>query len=99
MGWRAVCDGPLGMSMCVCHWMYKRGKHMAAYHLSTCARVSRTACQTSVLLCPLVLIPRHSYLSQAGAAAAAAKPKAPSGPIAFLFPGQGSQAVGMLKVG
>lgn len=24
--------------------------------------------------------------------------KAPSGPIAFVFPGQGSQAIGMLKV-
>lgn len=37
---------------------------------------------------------------QAAAASAPAKPKAaPSGPIAFLFPGQGSQAVGMLKVG
>lgn len=37
--------------------------------------------------------------SQAAAAAAPAKPKAaPSGPVAFLFPGQGSQAVGMLKV-
>lgn len=79
--------------------MCNRGKQMAAYHLSTCAHVSCTACQPSVLLCPLVLIPRHAHLSQAGAAAAPAKPKAPSGPIAFLFPGQGSQAVGMLKVG
>ncbi|KAI7846366.1 hypothetical protein COHA_000078 [Chlorella ohadii] len=36
--------------------------------------------------------------AEAAAAAAPAKPKAaPSGPIAFLFPGQGSQAVGMLK--
>lgn len=35
----------------------------------------------------------------AGVAAAPAKPKVPATPIGFLFPGQGSQAVGMLKVG
>lgn len=35
----------------------------------------------------------------ASGAAAAAKPPVPATPIAFLFPGQGSQAVGMLKVG
>ena len=34
----------------------------------------------------------------AGPATPAAKPAAPATPIAFLFPGQGSQAVGMLKV-
>ena len=36
----------------------------------------------------------------ASASAAAATPKAPvpDTPVAFLFPGQGSQAVGMLKV-
>jgi [acyl-carrier-protein] S-malonyltransferase len=33
----------------------------------------------------------------APAAAAVAKAPAPQGPVAFLFPGQGSQAVGMLK--
>ncbi|EFN56454.1 hypothetical protein CHLNCDRAFT_22513 [Chlorella variabilis] len=33
----------------------------------------------------------------AGPATPAAKPAAPATPIAFLFPGQGSQAVGMLK--
>ena len=37
--------------------------------------------------------------ADAAAAAAPAKPAAvPATPIAFLFPGQGSQAVGMLKV-
>ncbi len=35
----------------------------------------------------------------AGTAAAPARPAVPATPIAFLFPGQGSQAVGMLKVG
>lgn len=36
--------------------------------------------------------------SAASSSAAAAKPPVPATPIAFLFPGQGSQAVGMLKV-
>ena len=35
----------------------------------------------------------------AGEGAAPAKPAVPATPVAFLFPGQGSQAVGMLKVG
>jgi [acyl-carrier-protein] S-malonyltransferase len=35
----------------------------------------------------------------AAPAASSAKPSVPATPIAFLFPGQGSQAVGMLKVG
>lgn len=37
--------------------------------------------------------------AEAAAASAPPKPVAPAGPVAFLFPGQGSQAVGMLKVG
>ena len=51
-------------------------------------------------------MPRPARLAQAAAEAAAAagaaavpKPAAPKAatPVAFLFPGQGSQAVGMLK--
>ena len=42
---------------------------------------------------------RRKAKADAAAAAAPAKPAAvPATPIAFLFPGQGSQAVGMLKV-
>ena len=37
--------------------------------------------------------------AEAAAPTAPAKPRVPATPIAFLFPGQGSQAVGMLKVG
>ena len=36
--------------------------------------------------------------SLADAAATPGPAKIPSGPIAFVFPGQGSQAIGMLKV-
>lgn len=36
--------------------------------------------------------------AEAEAAEAPARPSVPATPIAFLFPGQGSQAVGMLKV-
>ena len=41
--------------------------------------------------------PASASAAAPAAAPAAAKP-APNTPIAFLFPGQGSQAVGMLKV-
>lgn len=45
---------------------------------------------------------RRKAKAAAEAAAAAAPPRPPpvaQTPVAFLFPGQGSQAVGMLKVG
>ena len=40
--------------------------------------------------------PQQQQSSPTSASASASGPAAPSGPIAFLFPGQGSQAVGML---
>ena len=42
---------------------------------------------------------RKAKAEAAASGAAPAKPAVPATPIAFLFPGQGSQAVGMLKVG